>query len=295
MTAHHDLERRVADYYATEAPQRAPDRVLQLALNTIESTPQRRVLVRAPWRPTPMNLYAKVALAAAAVIAVAILGYNLLPGNGDVGGPSTPSPSPTVTPVVLADGDIDTILVAGTYRVEGAFGVPFSITFPTSWRRHLAQSGVADFRRVGPFAQDPWVNVLLVEDVFIDPCHTAAGLVAPRPATVDEYVTALTNMVGFPAGPVSDIDLDGHPGKFVELSNDIDTDTAGCTEGGLLPLMTFRGSDAVGAATNGMGRDLFWIVEVNGTIVVINSLANNEMSPATRAELEGVVLSMDFD
>ena len=32
MNANHDLERRLADFYATEAPQRAPDRVLESAL-----------------------------------------------------------------------------------------------------------------------------------------------------------------------------------------------------------------------------------------------------------------------
>ncbi len=38
MNANHELERRLADFYATEAPQRAPDRVLEAVLATSEIT-----------------------------------------------------------------------------------------------------------------------------------------------------------------------------------------------------------------------------------------------------------------
>ena len=55
MNADLDLERRVADYYATEAPPRAPDWMLGAALATIDITPQRRVLIRVPWRFPIMN------------------------------------------------------------------------------------------------------------------------------------------------------------------------------------------------------------------------------------------------
>ena len=39
MNANHDLERRLADFYATEAPPRAPDRVLESVLATIDTHP----------------------------------------------------------------------------------------------------------------------------------------------------------------------------------------------------------------------------------------------------------------
>jgi hypothetical protein len=41
MTARNELERRLADYYASEAPVRAPDRVLASVLDRTESTRQR--------------------------------------------------------------------------------------------------------------------------------------------------------------------------------------------------------------------------------------------------------------
>jgi hypothetical protein len=100
MTASHDLERRVAAFYATEAPRRAPDRVLEQALATINTTRQRRELVLVPWRLPTMNSYAKLAVAAVVVLAAGALGLALLrPGPGpSVGGPvPLPSASPALT------------------------------------------------------------------------------------------------------------------------------------------------------------------------------------------------------
>ncbi len=68
MTANNDLQRRLAGYYASEPPLRAPDWVLQSALETIEDTRQRRGLV-ALRRYSDMPQL-KLAAAAAIVIAV---------------------------------------------------------------------------------------------------------------------------------------------------------------------------------------------------------------------------------
>jgi hypothetical protein len=98
MTANHDLERRLADYYETEAPPAAPAWVLGGALATIDSTPQRRVFIRVPWRNFPtMNTYARLAAAAVAVVAIGAVGIAVLrPGNSPGPGQAvTPSPEPS--------------------------------------------------------------------------------------------------------------------------------------------------------------------------------------------------------
>ena len=74
MTATPDLEHRITDYCATEAPPRAPAWVLESALSTTELTRQRRGFVRAPWRFPIMNSYARMAIAAVAVIAIGAFG-----------------------------------------------------------------------------------------------------------------------------------------------------------------------------------------------------------------------------
>jgi hypothetical protein len=97
VNGHHDLERRLADFYDAEAPRQAPDRILHAALATIDTTRQRRVLIRVPRRFQTMNTFARAAVAAAAVVAVgafvlAVVGPFRLSGTGP-GAAATPSPS----------------------------------------------------------------------------------------------------------------------------------------------------------------------------------------------------------
>ena len=99
MNANHELERRLADFYATEAPQRAPDRVLESVLATTDTTKQRRAVFRLPWRFPIMNSYAKMAIAAVAVIAIGAVGLAVLrpgtsPGVGGQPPPALPVASP---------------------------------------------------------------------------------------------------------------------------------------------------------------------------------------------------------
>jgi hypothetical protein len=106
MNANPDLERRLADFYTGEAPQRAPDRVLAEALATVDLTKQRRVLTRTPWRSPFMNAYAKVAVAAVLVVAVGAIGLAILGpgGTSQQGGPAGPSLSlePSSSPSISA-------------------------------------------------------------------------------------------------------------------------------------------------------------------------------------------------
>ena len=99
MNDHHDLERRLADFYDAEAPRQAPDRVLHAALASIDTTRQRRVLIRAPRRFQRMNTFARLAIAAAAVIVVGVGLAGAGPFRSSGTGPgsvATPSPSAAV-------------------------------------------------------------------------------------------------------------------------------------------------------------------------------------------------------
>ena len=138
MNANHDLKSRVADYYAAEAPPRAPDWVLQTALATIEITKQRRarVRVRVPWRFPDMNSYAKFAVAAVAVIALGVVGLTVLrPADGpSVGGQSaspSPSPAPASPTVPATPNPIPT-----PPPLTGSFDSPLyglSLSYPEGW------------------------------------------------------------------------------------------------------------------------------------------------------------------
>ncbi len=97
MTQQRDIE-RLLDHWFSDGPGQAPDRVVDIVADRIERQPQRPAW-RLQWRPFPVNAYAKIAVAAAAVLIVAVVGYNLLPGSSTgVGGPA-PTPSPSATPI----------------------------------------------------------------------------------------------------------------------------------------------------------------------------------------------------
>jgi hypothetical protein len=93
MNAERDVTRIVRSWLE-EGVTALPDRVLDTVLDQVPATPQRR-----PWWPprrfTQMNRFAQAAIAAAAVLVVAVVGYNLLPRTGGPGGPPSPSPSST--------------------------------------------------------------------------------------------------------------------------------------------------------------------------------------------------------
>jgi len=100
MDTERDVTRIVRSWLRTDEHESA-DRVLDNVLARLDATPQRRSWWPA-WRIADMNTYAKLLIAAAAVVVVAVVGINLLPGGSSVGasGPSVPpaaSPSPSPT------------------------------------------------------------------------------------------------------------------------------------------------------------------------------------------------------
>ena len=97
MTPERDPEAILAAWL-DEGPTDLPDVTRRAIVAALPTTTQRRRPVWSPWRFYLM--LSPVRLAAAAVIAVAVLGviYFNLPNRNDVGGPS-PSPSPTSTVV----------------------------------------------------------------------------------------------------------------------------------------------------------------------------------------------------
>ena len=105
MNANDSLERGITDVYERDAPARAPDWVLAAVLESIESTPQRRALIRVPWRLPTMSTFAKVAIAAVVVIAIGAVGLSLLSPRSPsaVGGLPSASASPAASPSPLAD------------------------------------------------------------------------------------------------------------------------------------------------------------------------------------------------
>ena len=108
MTTERDPGTRIVLSWLREETHENAERVLLRALDEVDTTPQRRSWWPA-WRTSPMNTYAKLIAAAAAVLVVAAVGYQFLPRSGGIGGQPTIAPSPSPT-----------LLALGTFRAKGA-------------------------------------------------------------------------------------------------------------------------------------------------------------------------------
>ena len=94
MSNHLDPDRSITRWLVSEAPDRAPERLLEAARAQVGSTAQRRSF-RPVRRVRAMNTYAKLALAAAAVLVVAVVGINVGPRLNTNSGVASPRISPT--------------------------------------------------------------------------------------------------------------------------------------------------------------------------------------------------------
>ncbi len=291
MTAPRDpnlLIRAFLDEGRTELP----DRVYDAVREQVDHTRQRVVI--GPWREPDMSNIARLALAAAAVVAVVVIGINLWPGgSGGVGGtPPTGSPtlapptaSPAPTPRTLTTSDVGTALGAGTYRVAAPFVEPFTVTVQGNTFDQLVAAGVSFDNP----ASSAGYAVLVPNGTYTDPCAPGASP-KPAPATVDELVAAFGAMPGFRLDSSVDVTFDGHAGKAIVLTNTLAADAA-CPFGPWVPIFEYAGAPPEGAATNRGATEYFWIVDVAGTPVVI--------APSTNArtfdELDPLIQSIHFD
>jgi hypothetical protein len=103
MNADLELERRIADNYAAEAPDRAPDWILERVLVRVDATPQRQTVPGIGSRFTVRPIVAKLSAAALAVAAIGLAGWMLLPraAVGPLASP-TPTRTPAATPTAAA-------------------------------------------------------------------------------------------------------------------------------------------------------------------------------------------------
>ena len=214
MNANDSLERRLADYYESESPPRAPDWVLRSALQTIDTTRQRRVIIRVPWRFQNMNTFAKVAIAAVVVIAVGAIGLSVLrpPAPSGVGGQPTASPSPSPSPTVGATITPEPPpALTETYTSE-RYG--FSISYPTGWvTRPASDPWTAEYPDFGQTTGDIIHDPVSQGDLWI---MVASQPLAGKTASqwLDDLVAGLRG-AGECDTPIEPVTIDGNQGRLV--------------------------------------------------------------------------------
>jgi hypothetical protein len=312
MSAERDVDRIVRSWLLDGATA-LPDRVLDAVLNQVPATSQRR---RLPvWR-VDMSRLSQATIAAAAVLVVAVVGVTLLPrlagsGNGPISVPTgaarTPLPSPTTvasavpSPSVQANelgaDHIGQGLRPGTYAVPARrFGRPFSITVPAGWKLADLDSATAAFTSSG--GGNPYFGVFRISAVYRDPCHPEAGYGAQQQGLgkflrVAEVVNAFTPLVDFDSTPPESSRVDDTLATHLTISNAIDTDAAGCTNGVMLPLFTKVNSEA--ESTNGGTSQELWVMPLASATVLLVGEVRPDHAAEDRAAIDALIGSLHFE
>lgn len=168
MNVNRDLERQLADFYESEAPPRAPDWVLRSALQTIDDTPQRRVVIRVPWRFPQMNTFAKVAIAAVAVIAVGLVGWNMFGPRTPSGVGGQPTPSPSASPTQSSSPTASAAVAPPLSETFTSGRHGFSISYPSGWETQPAtMPATSGFPGFGSPEGDFMFDPALGSDLFL--------------------------------------------------------------------------------------------------------------------------------
>jgi hypothetical protein len=299
MSANHDISRIVRSWIREEEHDSA-DRILEFVLFQLDATPQRRPLWR-PWRFPDMNSPVRYAIAAATVLAVALVGYQLLPSNtGDPGTGSTQlptaqaSPSPSTPPASAA-----TDTVRPFFGEEGFVMCPpvevdpdcvedprdetiaFTFEMPESWDR-FEEAGVWIDRNAPPdgatvfFYRGNWL--------FSEPCRPdeEGSPDVPVGPTVDDFVTALVDHPSLDVTQPVDVTLAGYDGKYLDLT--VPDDIGAC--GSYQPISAHIYAQGPGQ------RWHMWVLDVDGVRVLVETNDYAGTSPQRLAEIEAILDSL---
>ena len=206
MSSGPGIERQISAWLIEEAPSRAPDRILEATSLRVRRT-RRRHSWRARWRFPPMSSTVRIASAAAVVVVGVAIGATLLGWpRGQVGGPATPTSSPTATvqpasgptaglsgpPASTAQNVTPTITFA-PWQPPATELIPFTspthgytISYPSNWkvRPATAELQANDF----PYDLSPKVdNFGALLPQLSNPELIVASAIPSHPLTLSEW------------------------------------------------------------------------------------------------------------
>lgn len=309
MTTDRELQ-RLLDRWLEDGPVEVADRVIDDIADRIERVPQRPAWRLRPWRITLMKLQSGLAAAAALALVVAVVvltGFRFGPSNSGGAASITPPSAATGSPSPASSSpgaySWPAELAAGTYTTSLAWDLPYEITFtvPAGWSSRDIEI-IKDPLRVGETGGPGGVAVsfTLAGNVVADPCR-ADGQSPPVGPSAMDLATALAALPGFTATTPETVEFDRVTrGIYLELRTN--PAALACTAPDIhlwtLDPDRFRTDlGPTGSAVWGAEQPInrIWILDVEGTRLVIDAVAALDATPAALAELQAVVDSVRFE
>jgi len=298
---------RIVRSWLEEGRTALPDHILDAVLDRVPATPQRRSWWPAR-RSSTMSTPIRFMAAAAAIVAVSVVGFSLLTGgrptgNG-VGGieptetpvvTPAPTPSPTPSPTASPSPSAYSVIVSETYGplVAGAryvtpdpFPLRVAFTAPAGWSGNVG----------GPYAvflgttDNDGVTLENTVQVFADPCHPSKGFMPPTPGpSAADLANALAKLPGVSVTKPTDTMLGGYPAKLLTVT--VPASVSSCENKleslWLLPL-GYTENMAAGE------RRRIWLVDVGGQVLAVGAIQLPGQSATIKAQTQSVIDSLQI-
>ena len=215
MSANHDLERRLADFYATRHRRGHPTGCSRRSSPPSKSPTAARG-VRMPRRIQNMNTYAKVAIAAVVVIAFGAVGLAVWRGGAPAGpGVVTPTASPTSGPSGSPSSELTESFASSVHGI--------SVSYPADWS---AEPATVPWSTGGVPGLVDGARDLIADGAANESFIGLASQPLRGKAGVQWANDLLADPDGFCQPPTEPITVAGAPGVFARCS-DIETGTNG--------------------------------------------------------------------
>ena len=218
------------------------------------------------------------------MIAARVLAACSSAGDDTQAGTSVSSPAPTLSssPSTLPSSD------AELKSLGPVSGATYRITMDLL-DGYEAAEGEPVFGTDGGQGISAWT----VGNVYAEPCHSAGTLLDPPiDASVGGLVAGLASQKYRHASAATDVSLDGFTGKYMELTVPAGIDLADCDHGQFRTWV----DPILGARWLEPGqRDLLWIVDVDGTRLVIDAALGPETTQHDRADRIQMVESIRIE
>jgi hypothetical protein len=280
-----------------------PDRVLDAVLDQLPATPQRRLLERLRRFPT-MNNPVRYAIAAAAVVAIALVGYQFLPPDNGTGGPTTPTPTATPAPLAPSPSPagaptlpLTTDLEPGAYRPYPELDLTFEA--PGGWATCCeSPAGIIWNGEEPPNSATIFFEDFTEITVYDDPCNWGSG-VTSEPTGAEAVAQALAEREGTEAQDVTVGGLSGFhvqllvPGDLkIEPQGDGDATFLECDDG---EYRHYTGPGGARYAQHLEQIEDLYIVDVDGKTIAFDLSHFPETADADLEAIEAMLASVEMN
>lgn len=302
MTRHDDFIGQLESYLDefegdTPMPDATRD-AIRAALPSIQQSPA----WWPAWRTPTMNRFATIALGAAAVVAVILVGSQLLGSpSGGLGGQPTATPEPSVTeptPEPTPSSSVWTGIPEGPFVVTSSDD-PVQVTFniaSAEWTPLSDFDGITQDDSLDPPES---VGAALLAwawpagtgfHVYGDPCQWTTTIPETLATTPDEIAAAFAEQASTEATAPVDVTVGGFAGKAVTLHVPMSFEVPGATreeefadcDNGVFAFYGAEGETGEARNAQGPGQvDELWILDVEGSILFLDAT----YGPATPADL----------